>query len=657
MSLSSHLSPGVDNSFPVWHKQVMEAFEELAIFSTDAAPPVDEILRLIGRHMCELLDLTRCSVYLRRDDGTFQGQVGYCAGGEAIDDRVSRLVSGAEGDHFTAEILRSVSPVVVQDATEDPRPVRSVMRMWGVRDMLGVPLVVEDEVIGIIYVDNQGVGRRYTDHDIAMAQAFASLAALILRKSWLCGQLASQANEIESHRKYLRFAGSVQSEISRSVADDADTHDLIDTLAKRLGKPVIRYDEDARVIDWAAPSNWDDRLAPKGFPKHRHSVRLRELIAELGSGATVAMVPGGSGLTQRAIFAHLAARGTLLGYLEVCEVGRPFGPVDMTALTHAANAVALALMVGRLEAERKSDRLADVMSKIVQPHTDPLMLVESFESAGLERTAVRYGLVYVQFAVSHARQPRISPNERREALLSILTSRFSSPGVVEIVAATSLDGADVVLYASNHECAAEKVANAVRAAMSNLQSMTDARSAIVSDPYPDPVDLPGAMEDLFNSAQVVDRSNDPSGVRRLNEMTIVQLLHQREGLDGAVRYAHRLIRPLRSYDAEHRSDLVETLRAYVAAALNIKTAARVLDVHENTIRYRLGRIRAISTIDLDRLDDLVRVRTAFQLLDLDASDVLNAANNMRPPHLPEVVANRSEEAIGDRGHAFESSVE
>ena len=67
----ARLQPIAPASFPAWHKQVIDAFEEVAVFSTDSTP-IDEILRLIGRRMCELLDLSRCSVYLRREDGTFQ---------------------------------------------------------------------------------------------------------------------------------------------------------------------------------------------------------------------------------------------------------------------------------------------------------------------------------------------------------------------------------------------------------------------------------------------------------------------------------------------------------------------------------------------------------------------------------------------------------
>jgi DNA-binding PucR family transcriptional regulator len=43
-------------------------------------------------------------------------------------------------------------------------------------------------------------------------------------------------------------------------------------------------------------------------------------------------------------------------------------------------------------------------------------------------------------------------------------------------------------------------------------------------------------------------------------------------------------------------------------------------VHENTVRYRLGKIRSISAIDPDSLDDLLDARFALQVLDLAGRD-------------------------------------
>ncbi len=108
---------------------------------------LDELLHLIARHVCELAGVHRCSVYLRDGDSElFRGQVGHSD--SEIDARVKRLVAGVPGDDFTSEILRTKAPVILQDALHDPRPLKSTMRAWKIRSMMGVPMVARGDVIG-----------------------------------------------------------------------------------------------------------------------------------------------------------------------------------------------------------------------------------------------------------------------------------------------------------------------------------------------------------------------------------------------------------------------------------------------------------------------------------------------------------------------------
>jgi GAF domain-containing protein len=78
-------------------------------------------------------------------------------------------------------MVRTSAPVLVRNAAKDPR----TMRQWGVRDMLGVPLVVAGEVTGTVCVDDQGSFHESTGRDVRLAQAFASLTALVVRQGWL----------------------------------------------------------------------------------------------------------------------------------------------------------------------------------------------------------------------------------------------------------------------------------------------------------------------------------------------------------------------------------------------------------------------------------------------------------------------------------------
>ena len=61
--------------------------------------------------------------------------------------------------------------------------------------------------------------------------------------------------------------------------------------------------------------------------------------------------------------------------------------------------------------------------------------------------------------------------------------------------------------------------------------------------------------------------------------------------------------PLEAYDAEHATDLVATLDAFLSACGHWSVAANKLGVHVNTLRYRLARIEKHTGRDLDSMAD------------------------------------------------------
>lgn len=61
-------------------------------------------------------------------------------------------------------------------------------------------------------------------------------------------------------------------------------------------------------------------------------------------------------------------------------------------------------------------------------------------------------------------------------------------------------------------------------------------------------------------------------------------------------------------------ELVATLEAYLGHDLNVGRAAKQLGVHPNTVRYRLGRIEAISGTSTRDFHDLVQVYATIRLL-------------------------------------------
>ncbi|MEV0202427.1 helix-turn-helix domain-containing protein, partial [Nonomuraea sp. NPDC050691] len=82
-------------------------------------------------------------------------------------------------------------------------------------------------------------------------------------------------------------------------------------------------------------------------------------------------------------------------------------------------------------------------------------------------------------------------------------------------------------------------------------------------------------------------------------------------------FAHDLLAPLRAHDAQRRSDLEPTLRAFLDHDGQWAATAAALHVHANTLRNRLARVTELTGRDVGRVEDLVDL---FLALTIDAME-------------------------------------
>jgi DNA-binding PucR family transcriptional regulator len=84
----------------------------------------------------------------------------------------------------------------------------------------------------------------------------------------------------------------------------------------------------------------------------------------------------------------------------------------------------------------------------------------------------------------------------------------------------------------------------------------------------------------------------------------------------AQRMLDSVLGPLLEYDRLHQAELAETLRAYLAADANLTKSARLLNVHPNTVVYRLRRIQELTGHDPRAMDELLVLFLALKLREL-----------------------------------------
>jgi DNA-binding PucR family transcriptional regulator len=93
------------------------------------------------------------------------------------------------------------------------------------------------------------------------------------------------------------------------------------------------------------------------------------------------------------------------------------------------------------------------------------------------------------------------------------------------------------------------------------------------------------------------------------------LLEKRHAED----YENYSLKKLREYDQKHNSDLVETLEVYLTKDSNVNEAAKELNVHTNTLTYRLKRIAEIGEINLKDINQKLTLYLDLKLEKLTSS--------------------------------------
>jgi sugar diacid utilization regulator len=127
------------------------------------------------------------------------------------------------------------------------------------------------------------------------------------------------------------------------------------------------------------------------------------------------------------------------------------------------------------------------------------------------------------------------------------------------------------------------------------------------------------------------RLHGPGGLTRFDALGVHRLIFAAEALPELRSLYQETLAPLLAYDREHNGDLLGTLAAFFAANGSPKEAAERLQVHRNTVLYRLDRVRSITGYDLEDADVRLRLHLALQIHLALADDDRPLANRADPP--------------------------
>jgi serine phosphatase RsbU (regulator of sigma subunit)/anti-sigma regulatory factor (Ser/Thr protein kinase) len=217
----------------------LEAVQRLTE-ATLAFLDLDDLLEELLKRVTEILTADTAAVLLVEDDGRTLA----ARAAKGLEEEVERGFRLPVGRGFAGRVAATREPVVIPDLDNSPvTVVNPLMREKRVRSLLGVPLIVEGAVIGVLHVGSL-TQRDFSEGDVQLLQLVADRVALSIERSRLAvqGQIAQTLQRSLLPHSLPRLPGLSMAAWYLPAAEESavggDWYDVIQLGHRRLGLTI-----------------------------------------------------------------------------------------------------------------------------------------------------------------------------------------------------------------------------------------------------------------------------------------------------------------------------------------------------------------------------------------------------------------------------------
>ncbi|MFD6096914.1 helix-turn-helix domain-containing protein [Nocardiopsis flavescens] len=454
----------------------------------------------------------------------------------------------------------------------------------GIVAMLGVPMLADDEVLGVLFVATREE-HAFTPEDTALLTALADHASVVLQTARMLRSLRRAEDEsrralgrLTEHMTQRDRAHAVHRKLVEAVLTGGDFGTVSTTLAEELARPVLLSDQAGNLLAEAG-----EGLAGVGVLQDHGMRRAVRRSAE--SGRLIELEDGGpvEGV------AAFAAGERHLGTVFLGRGGFPLSDVDARTVERAAQVCALLFLSREAVAEAEyrvhGELIAELLSADPERRRDAL-------ARGRQR-----GMDAADFTSLLALS--VPAGQRARAVRR----------AVKLAPAPSLvgehQGLVVILGRPGLEDRAEEIRRGV------AHHTRDEVLGVLPPPGE-----PGTQFPLVKkTVRLLEALGVSDSLAHTGDYVPYAAVFDADA-PVMTHFLQRTLGEVRRYDAERGTELLPTLRAFVHHGASPTRTARALNFHVNTILQRLERLDRVLGAGWRDDEDYFRITLAVRMDEL-----------------------------------------
>lgn len=342
--------------------------------------------------------------------------IGVCQAEYRDTGAVGRLIVPFAGNPVTDWVEQHHQPLVAQNVVEDPRfaPMAEFLRSEGTRDLLIVPLLLKNEVIGTVSLTTRMEGRSFSARDIATCETIANQVVTAIENARLWNATQQSVREL-----------TMLYDLSVSLTTMLDLDEILATVAGGALEiehadlsAVVLLDEQGRQTQFAGLTSSGEDVDPQPFlgsAALRTVMETAELmVVEDSATEEDPEIWQFDAQTRSCVLVPIQVKGQPVGVLIIAaHQPRAWPDRDQSLLTILTTQAASAIENAHLfKSEQEKRRLADTLREVALSLTSTLDPQEVLEIILAQlRRVVPYDTTSVQLLRDDRRLEIISGRE------------------------------------------------------------------------------------------------------------------------------------------------------------------------------------------------------------------------------------------------------